>query len=55
MPEYKSALENTLGKGALEKFEQEAKNNMETMNHYSHNLYNSFKEKNNKIIIKTVN
>ena len=28
VPEYKSALESTLGKGALERFEQDAKKNM---------------------------
>ena len=45
VPEYKSALENTFGKGALERFDQEAKKNMEKMNFYSTNLYKSFKEK----------
>ena len=45
VPEYKSALENTFGKGALENFDQEAKKNMEQMNLYSTNLYKSFKEK----------
>ena len=45
VPEYKSALESTFGKGALEKFDQEAKKNMEKMNFYSTNLYKSFKEK----------
>ena len=37
VPEYKSALENTFGKGALEKIDQEAKKNMEKMNFYSTN------------------
>ena len=45
VPEYKSALESTFGKGALERFDQEAKKNMEKMNFYSTNLYKSFKEK----------
>ena len=45
VPEYKSALENTFGKGALERFDQEAKKNMEKMNFYSTNLYKSFKKK----------
>ena len=45
VPEYKSALEKTLGKGALEKFDKEAKKNMKQMNFYSTNLYKSFKEK----------
>ena len=45
VPEYKSALESTFGKGALEKFDQEAKKNMEKMNFYSTNLYKSFKKK----------
>ena len=37
--------ENTFGKGALERFDQEAKKNMEKMNFYSTNLYKSFKKK----------
>ena len=45
VPEYKSALENALGKGALEKFDKESKNNMKKMNLYSTNLYKSFKKK----------
>ena len=45
VPEYKLALESTFGKGALEKFDQEAKKNMEKMNFYSTNLYKSFKKK----------
>ncbi len=43
--EYKSVLENTFGKGALERFDREAKKNMEKMNFYSTNLYKSFKKK----------
>ena len=45
VPEYKSALEEALGKGSLEKFDQEANNNMKQMNLYSKNLYESFKKK----------
>ena len=44
VPEYKSALENQLGPGALEKFDQEAKKNMASMNKYSQILYNNFKK-----------
>ena len=44
VPEYKSALENQLGPGALEKFDQEAKVNMASMNKYSQILYNNFKK-----------
>jgi len=44
VPEYKSALEKQLGKGALEKFDKEAKTNMATMNNYSTILYKNFKE-----------
>ena len=44
VPEYKSALETQLGKGALEKFDKEAKTNMAAMNKYSSILYKNFKE-----------
>jgi GMP synthase-like glutamine amidotransferase len=47
VPEYKKALEDQLGEGALEKFDQAAKNNMTDMNNYSKTLYENFK----KIII----
>ena len=43
VPEYKSALENELGQGALEKFDKEANENMENMNNYSKILYTKFK------------
>ena len=43
--EYKSALEKELGKGALERFNNEAKLNMKLMNGYSNNLYSRFKNK----------
>ena len=44
VPEYKSALEKQLGKGALEKFDKEAKSNMYQMNNYSKILYTNFKK-----------
>ena len=44
VPEYKSALEKQLGKGALEKFDKEAKSNMSQMNNYSEILYTNFKK-----------
>ena len=43
VPEYKSALENQLGQGALEKFDKDAKENMKNMNNYSKILYTNFK------------
>ena len=45
VPEYKKALENALGKGALKKFDTQVKENLEEMNLYSTSLYNSFKKK----------
>ena len=44
VPEYKKALEDQLGNGALEKFDQSAKDNMKDMNNYSTILYNNFKK-----------
>ena len=44
VPEYKTALEEQLGDGALEKFDKAAKNNMSDMNNYSKILYNNFKK-----------
>jgi len=44
VPEYKKALEDQLGEGALEKFNQTAKNNMTDMNNYSKTLYENFKK-----------
>jgi len=41
--EYKTALEEQLGKGALEKFDKEAKSNMFEMNNCSKILYSNFK------------
>ena len=45
VPEYKSALENQFGDGALEKFDQVAKANMKQMNNFSTILYSKFKSK----------
>ena len=44
VPEYKSALEEQLGEGALVKFDKEAKSNMSEMNKYSKILYSNFKK-----------
>ena len=44
VPEYKKALENHLGEGALSKFDKAAKDNMANMNSYSKILYNNFKK-----------
>ena len=44
VPEYKKALEDQLGDGALEKFDNAAKDNMSDMNNYSKILYNNFKK-----------
>jgi GMP synthase-like glutamine amidotransferase len=42
--EYKKALEDQLGKDALEKFDNAAKDNMPDMNNYSKILYQNFKK-----------
>ena len=42
IPEYKNALEDSLGQGALEKFEEVATNNMQDMNTYATTLYKNF-------------
>ena len=42
IPEYKNALEESLGKGALEKFEKKASENMSDMNNYATKLYKNF-------------
>ena len=42
VPEYKNALEDSLGPGALEKFEQVALANMQDMNAYATILYKNF-------------
>ena len=43
VPEYKKALEDQLGDGALKKFDNAAKDNMSDMNNYSKILYENFK------------
>ena len=43
VPEYKSALKTHFGDGALEKFDKEAKTNMQKMNNFSTILYSKFK------------
>ena len=50
VPEYKSALEKEFGVNALNKFDQEAKKNMQQMNGFSKILYLKFKSE----ILKTV-
>ena len=42
--EYKTALEEQLGEGALKKFDKEAKSNMFEMNNCSKILYSNFKK-----------
>ena len=42
VPEYKSALESSLGKNSLEKFQNQASQNMKNMNLYATILYNEF-------------
>jgi len=42
IPEYKNALENSLGPRALEKFEKSASKNMKNMNDYATILYKNF-------------
>ena len=44
VPEYKSALEKQLGKGALDKFDKESQIHMSSMNEYSKILYENFKK-----------
>ena len=44
VPEYKKALEETLGKNSLEKFEQSAQKNMQDMNAYSSIIFENFKK-----------
>ena len=43
VPEYKKALEDQLGIGALKKFDNQAQSNMKKMNYYSEILYSKFK------------
>ena len=42
VPEYKTALESSLGKDSLEKFQNQASQNMKDMNSYATILYNKF-------------
>ena len=44
VPEYKSALEKELGKGALEKFDVDSQKHIPTLNEYSQILYENFKK-----------
>ncbi len=44
VPEYKTALEKQFGSGALEKFDNAAKENMADMNKFSLILYENFKK-----------
>ncbi len=44
VPEYKTALENTLGTGALDEFDREAQQYMPEMNRLSALLYENFKK-----------
>ena len=44
VPEYEKALEESLGEGALAKFDQLAKENMSDMNKLATLLYNNFKK-----------
>ena len=44
VPEYETALEDSLGKGALQKFDKVAQDNMSDMNFNAENLYNNFKK-----------
>ena len=44
VPEYKSALEKELGKGALENFDVDSQKHIPTLNEYSQILYENFKK-----------
>ncbi len=44
VPEYETALEDSLGKGALKKFNDVAQENMVNMNINAQNLYSNFKK-----------
>jgi len=43
VPEYENALNESLGQGALKKFDNDAQNNMLDMNNSAENLYKNFK------------
>ncbi len=44
VPEYKQALENTLGSDALKKFDEAAQNNMQDLNKYASIIYENFRK-----------
>ena len=44
VPEYKSALENTLGKNALEKFKKNVEENLNIFNNSAKTIYDNFKK-----------
>jgi len=44
VPEYKSALEKTLGENALEKFKKDVENNLNVFNNSAEVIYNNFKK-----------
>ena len=44
VPEYENALEDSMGKGALKKFDKVAQENMSAMNNNAEILYNNFKK-----------
>ena len=44
VPEYEKALEDSLGKGGLKIFDQEAKSNLNKMNASAEILYKNFKK-----------
>ena len=44
VPEYKSALEKQLGRGALDKFDKDSQTHMPSLNEYSKILYENFKK-----------
>ena len=44
VPEYKSALENTLGQNALEKFKKDVEENLNIFNESAKIIYNNFKK-----------
>jgi len=44
VPEYKSALENTLGQNALKKFKKDVEENLKTFNNSAKIIYSNFKK-----------
>ena len=44
VPEYKSALEKTLGPNALEKFKNDVKENLKLFNNSAKTIYENFKK-----------